>query len=77
MSSESGLAGADDRPGAVRHTQLVEDASYVVAHRLLIQQEVVRDLRVVDALRDELEHLAGISRPCGILAAVAPSGLAL
>src|ERR1051325_11724380 len=55
--AEPALAGEHDRLRAVLHADLVEDVRDVVAHRFLGELEPRRDLRVVQALRDQLEHL--------------------
>ena len=54
--SQTSLPRHDDRRSAALDAQLIEDAGDVVAHGFLGQFEPRGDLRVVEALRDQLEH---------------------
>src|SRR6478752_4247063 len=55
--TQSGVAGPDDRLGAVGCLQLGEDVGDVVADRLGGEVERRRDLRVVLPGRDQVEDL--------------------
>src|SRR5258706_14669158 len=52
------FARLDDRLRARFHAELVEDGGHHVAHRLLAEIEVRRDLVVVEATGEEFEQLA-------------------
>src|SRR5687768_5792042 len=58
LLSQAAVAREHDRLGAALDLDLVEDMRDVVAHRLLGQRKARGDLRVVEPLRHQLEHLA-------------------
>ncbi len=56
-AAEAGFTGAHDRLGAPADAQLAEDGGDVVARGLLAHAQSLGDRGIVDALRDQLEHL--------------------
>jgi len=63
--AQAPVSGEHDGLRAVLDADLVEDVGDVVAHGLLRQVEPRRDLRVVQALRDQVENLALARRERG------------
>src|SRR5262249_39146327 len=48
---------ADDRLRTISYLQLAEDVRDMIAHRFQAERELLGDLRVAAALRDQREHL--------------------
>src|SRR4051794_8174358 len=57
VAAEAGLAGTDDRLGAIGDAELVEDVRDVVSNGLVGDLEACRDLMVRPPLRDQLQDL--------------------
>src|SRR5512141_2419474 len=57
-------AAHDDRLRARPHAELAEDGRHLVTHRLLALAQPLGDRAVVEALRDEMQHLALCRRQC-------------